>query len=171
VLNEVPTESWHFDGTAIEPTGHRDHQFELTAPDQEVLRVALDWPLPDDLDLEVYRVTGYDAAGQPQLALVASSANAPGDKEQALVANPATGTYIARVVNYASATPAYTVDAGAYDATTSSSGPLVESYTLTCEKPSATGSKVLQEVAVVVTRGQRVKVDLGVCARQWNKLL
>jgi hypothetical protein len=171
VLNETPTESWHFDGTTIEPTGHRDHKFEVTAPDQEVLRVALDWPLPDDLDLEVHRVTGYDAAGQPQLALVASSANAPAEKEETFVPNPVTGTYIARVVNYASATPTYTVDAGAYDATTSSSEPIVESYTLTCEKPSATGSTVLQQVPVVVTRGQRTKVDLGVCSRRWNKVL
>jgi hypothetical protein len=127
VLNETPTQSWQFDGTAIGPTGHRDYQLELTAPDQDVLKVALDWPLPDDLDLEVYRVTGYDAAGQPQLALVAGSAKAPGDKESALVANPAPGTYIA---NFASGTPSYTVDAGAYAATTTTSGPLVESYTL-----------------------------------------
>jgi len=171
VLNEAPTQSWHVDGTAIEPTGHRDHTFELTAPDQDVLKVALDWPLPDDLDLEVYRVTGYDAGGQPQLALVASSGNTPGTKETAFVANPVPGTYVARVVNYASATPSYTVDAGAYDATTTTTGPLVESYTLTCEKPTATGSTVLQEVDVVVARGQRLKVDLGICARRWNKLL
>jgi hypothetical protein len=60
---------------------------------------------------------------------------------------------------------------GSYDATTTTSGPLVESYTLTWEKPTATGSTVLQEVAVVAARGQRLTVDLGLCARTWNQLL
>ena len=50
----------------------------MTESDQEIMKVELDWPTPDDLDLEVYR---KNADGS--LTEVGSSGNFVGDKEKA----------------------------------------------------------------------------------------
>ena len=44
---------------------------------------------------------------------------------------------------------------------------LFRSWTLSCEKDG----RVLEQVPVVVNRGQQVKVDLKTCTSRWNKLL
>jgi hypothetical protein len=43
---------------------------------------------------------------------------------------------------------------------------LIESWTLTCEKDG----KVLQQVPVIVDRGEQAKVDLGTCISKAKKL-
>ena len=57
-----PTRSWarrpfrkeDVRGPAIGPNEHVDHEFVLNGP-ADLWRTSLDWPTPDDLDLEVYR--------------------------------------------------------------------------------------------------------------------
>ena len=137
-----------------------DHELVVTEADQEILQVVLDWPTPDDLDLEVYR---KNADGS--LTEVGSSGNFVGDKEKATINAPTPGTYVLRVINFASVTPTYTLTAGLYNATEQTTAPLVEAWTLTCEKDG----QVLQTVPVIVERGQHVKVDLQVCGRLWNR--
>ncbi len=120
-----------------------------------VMEVKLDWPTPDDFDLEVYR---RNADGS--LTQVGSSGNLPGEKERVLLQDPALGTYVLRVVNYAAVSPTWTLTAALFDATTTSTSGLVEAWTLTCEQ----GGRVLQTVPIVIERGQQVKADLRVCA-------
>lgn len=60
-----------------------------------VVHVTLHVTALDDWDLKV-----YDAAGQ----VVASSGNAPGQDELAVLTNPAAGTYTVQAVNFAAAT-------------------------------------------------------------------
>ena len=158
LLNEEPTRSETFTGTAA-PTASVDHEFVVTEADQEILQVVLDWPTPDDLDLEVYR---KNADGS--LTEVGSSGNFVAEKEKATINAPTPGTYVLRVINFASVSPTYTLTAALYNATEQTTAPLVEAWTLTCEKDG----QVLQTVPVVVDRGQQVSIDLKECARRWN---
>ena len=141
-----------------------DHEFTVTESGMDVLGVTLDWPTPDDLDLEVYR---KNADGS--LTQVATSGNMPGEKESLEVAAPEPGTYVLRVVNYASATSTYDLTATLYDSTTVSSeevAGLIETWTLTCEKDG----KVLETVPVIVDRGEQVKADLTKCIARWRSV-
>jgi len=165
LLAEEPTRSETFTGTPGAPTGAvqegtgtTEHEFQVTETGQEVLQVALDWPTPDDLDLNVFRVQADGSR-----TLVGSSGNLPGEKELATIAEPTPGTYVLQVVNYASASPTYTLTAALYDASEQQTSGLVENYTLTCEKEG----QVLQTVPVIVDRGQQVRVDLAPCRRKW----
>ena len=139
-----------------------DHEFTMTETGVDVLGVTLDWPTPDDLDLEVYR---KNADGS--LTQVSSSGNIPGEKESLEIAAPEPGTYVLRVINYASAASTYTLTATLYDSTTVAAEEvpgLIESWTLSCEKDG----KVLEQVPVVVDRGQQVKADLRTCIARWR---
>ncbi len=142
-----PTQSQTYSGVAPTPViGHVDHEFTLTAADQALLQVDLDWPTPDDLDLEVYR---KEADGS--LRRVASSGNFLLEKEQAVVESPQPGTYVLRVINFASVTPTYEMTAAAYaPGPDQVVGGLVESWTLSCAGPDGT---VHERVPVVVDRG------------------
>ena len=155
VLEDEPLQSETFEGVAPAPGSHTDHEI-VVGDEGEVLDVALDWPTPDDLDLEVYRKDG------DQLVEVASSGSFVGSKEQTQVADPVPGTYVLRVLNFASVTPTYTLTAGLFDAVTRRTEGKRERYTLTCEK----GGKVLQETRVFIDRGQRKVVDLRECRRR-----
>ncbi len=155
LLGEEPTRQETFTGT-VPPASQVDHEFEVTETDQEILQVLLDWPTPDDLDLEVYR---KDAQGG--LTQVGSSGNFVNEKEKVTLSDPQPGTYVLRVINFASVAPSYTVTAGLYDATEDYTQPLVETWTLTCERDGT----VQQVLPVVVERGQRVRVNLRACGR------
>ena len=154
-LGEEPVEQEAWAGTTPAVGGHVDHELVVDR-DADVLRVALDWPTPDDMDLEIYRREGGE------LVQVGSSGNFVGEKEQADVLDPEPGTYVLRVLNFASASPTYDLTAGLYDAVTRRTEGTRESYTLTCEK----GGKVLQTAQVFIDRGQRKSVDLGQCRRR-----
>ncbi|MGA9746442.1 MAG: M14 family zinc carboxypeptidase [Nocardioides sp.] len=161
ITEDQPLRSQTFEGSSTTVGQSVDHEFTVTETGADVLGVELDWPTPDDLDLEVYR---RNADGS--LTQVATSGNAPGEKESLEVAAPSPGSYVLRVVNFASATPSYTLTATLYDSTTVSSSEvpgLIENWTLTCEKEG----RVLQTVPVVVDRGQQVKVNLTACASRW----
>lgn len=64
--------------------------------------------------------------------------------------------------------PSYTLTASLSDAHTVEAGrPVIESWTLSCEKDG----RILEQVPVVVDRGERVKVDLSTCVKRWNRLI
>jgi hypothetical protein len=139
-----------------------DHEFTMTETDVDVLQIDLDWPAPDDMDLEVYR---KNADGS--LTQVGSSGNFVGEKERVQLPAPEPGTYVLRVINFASTTPTYTVTATLFDSAVVSSeevGGLIENWTLSCEKDG----RILEQVPVVVNRGQQVKVDLRACSSAWR---
>ena len=84
----VAEESWT--GTTA-PLQSTDQEFTVDR-DVDLLEIDLDWPTPDDLDLEVYR---KNADGS--LTPVGSSGNAVAEKERVLLQDPAQGTYVLRV--------------------------------------------------------------------------
>ena len=149
---------------------HAEETFTLNESDLDVLEVDLSWPTgaADDLDLVVYWV---DPSGRR--VEVGSSGNGPGEAESAKVVDPEPGTYVFDVYNYASTSPTYDIVASLYDATgTEEVGAgIAEWWTLTCEKPTATGLKVVEQRSVYVERGQQVRVDLRECARRWSSVL
>ena len=108
------------------------------------------WPTPDDFDLEVYLKKGEE------LVEVGSSGNLPGEKEQVELVDAAAGTYVLRVLNYASVSPSYTLQLDRFDAVTKRTKGSKESYTLTCE----VGGKVRSSKKVFIDRGQVKKLDL-----------
>jgi hypothetical protein len=145
-------------GVVWGPGDHVDIPFTLTETGAQALKVNLDWPTPDDLDLEVYEVRPDGS-----LLLVGSSGEFVGVKEEALVELPNPGDYLLRAINFASATTAFTMTAGVYAPAGEevTGGGIVEAYTLTCSSP---GGEVLQTVDVVVDRGRTRRVDLRQCA-------
>ncbi|UOY01664.1 M14 family zinc carboxypeptidase [Blastococcus sp. PRF04-17] len=154
-ISGEPAVSRSWTGTTA-PTQSTDQEFVLDR-DVDLLEVTLDWPTPDDMDLEVYR---KNADGS--LTEVGSSGNFVGEKERALLQDPDQGTYVLRVINFASVTPTWTLTAAGFVAETSTVPGLVESWTLTCERDG----RVLERVPVVIDRGQQLKVDLKACGRR-----
>ena len=153
----TPYLSRTFEAATPAPNSTADHTFTLAKP-AEVLRVSLDWATPDDMDLEVYR-----RKADGSLTQVGSSGNLPGQKEQVEVTDAAAGTYVLRVVNYASLSPSYTLKAGLFDTVVRHTAGTREAYVMTCEK----NGKVLQRSRVFVARGQVKALDLGECRRKW----
>jgi hypothetical protein len=149
----VQEESWT--GTTA-PAQSTDQEFTV-AQDVDLMEIVLDWPTPDDLDLEVYR---KNADGS--LTEVGSSGNFVGEKERVLMQDPEQGTYVLRVINFASATPDWTLTAALFDAETTTVPGLVENWTLTCE----VDGQVRQRVPVVIDRGQQLRVNLTACGRR-----
>jgi hypothetical protein len=167
ITEEESVRSETFEGGPTTVNETVDHDFEITETETgiDVLQVTLDWPTPDDLDLEVYRKTSTG-----DLVQVGTSGNVPGEKEQVEIAAPEVGDYVLRVINFASVAPSYTLTAELFESSVVSDEVvpgLIENWTLSCEKDG----RVLEQVPVVVDRGQQVKVDLSTCARRWNRLL
>jgi hypothetical protein len=150
-----PVEQQSWTGTTA-PAQFTDQEFTV-AEDVDLFEVVLDWPTPDDLDLEVYK---KNADGS--LTEAGSSGNFVADKERVLLQDPTQGTYVLRVINFASATPSWTLTASLFDAETSTVPGLVESWTLTCER----NGRVVQRVPVVIDRGQQLRLDLTACGRR-----
>jgi hypothetical protein len=114
------------------------------------------------MDLEVYRKDGA------QLTPVGESGNQLGSKEQASIDDPRPGAYVLRVINFASVAPTFTVTAKPFRRGVTKVHPALapfEQWTLTCLTPKGA---VLQTVKVLVSRGDRVVVDLGECRRRWT---
>ena len=156
-LAATPFASKHYEEISPAPNSHTDLEYVAEKP-SALLDITLDWPTPDDLDLEVYRKVG------DQLEKVGSSGNFVGEKERATVSDAPAGTYVIRVINFASATPTYTVDVKQFEAVTRYTPGRKESYTLTCERRNGT---VLQRMRVYVERGQRKPIDLAPCRRRF----
>jgi hypothetical protein len=157
---EVRSET--FAGGQTAPGDTVDHPFTLTSGDAaDLLRVSLDWPTPDDLDLEVYL-----KAADGSLTQVGTSGNIPGEKEVVELADPVAGDYVLRVVNYTSVTPSYTLEAAVVREVVTDRTVVpgkVERWTLTCEK----NGTVLQRTTVQVDRGGTATADLAQCRRRW----
>jgi hypothetical protein len=152
-----------YEGGPVAPNEHADHAFTVSpaeADRAEELLISLDWPTPDDYDLEVYRKDG------DKLVKVGTSGNLPGEKELVELTSFEPGDYVLRVINYASASPTYTLKATLMEEKVIDTEVIpgkVERWTLTCEK----GGKVLQTVQVRVDRGEVKPVDLGACRNKW----
>ncbi len=157
VLQDEPYRSQVINGTTPEPNSHVDHEFVLNGP-ADVFRTSLDWPTPDDLDLEVYRKT---ADG---LKEVGSSGNFLGDKERVDLNGAPAGTYVLRVINFAAApgTP-YTLTEELFESVTRHTEGKRERYTLTCEKRG----EVLQTEQVFIRRGEVRRIDFSECRRKY----
>ncbi|SNR54864.1 M14 family zinc carboxypeptidase [Blastococcus mobilis] len=149
----VAEQSWT--GTTL-PAQSTDREFTIDQ-DVDLFEIALDWPTPDDLDLEVYR---KNADGS--LTSVGGSGNFVGEKERVLLQDPAQGTYVLRVLNFASVTPSWTLTASLFNAESETVAGLVENWTLTCERDG----RVVERVPVTVERGQQLRVNLTACGRR-----
>jgi hypothetical protein len=149
-----PVAEQTFTGSTL-PLRSTDTELVVDQP-ADLLEVKLDWPTPDDMDLEVYR-----KSADGKLTQVGSSGNFVGEKERVLLQDPELGTYVLRVVNFASLAPTWTLTASSFDTAIESVTGLVETWTMTCERDG----KVRERVPVVVDRGQRLKVDLKACGR------
>ena len=156
-LATTPYATETIEGGPIEPDNHRDHPFVLTK-DTSVWHIELDWPTPDDLDLEIYRKNPDGS-----LTEVGSSGNTPGQKESTDVTQAAAGDYVLRVINFASATPSYTLTNELFESVTRHTQGKREKYVLTCEKDG----KVLQRSRVYIDRGKVKRLDLSKCSRRW----
>jgi hypothetical protein len=165
ILAQEPSREETTTKTAVvwRPGDHVDIPFTLTEANAGALKVNLDWPTPDDLDLYVYYV-------QPDGSLleVGSSGGFLLVKEEALVELPEPGNYVLRAENFASVTTTFTMTAGVYANVGEDvfGGGIVESYTLTCERPNGT---VLQTMQVAVDRGGTKKVNLNDCMRLFGR--
>ncbi|NYG54546.1 M14 family zinc carboxypeptidase [Nocardioides perillae] len=154
--DDAPYKSQTFVGGPTTPVvGTADHEFTVPAT-ADLLKVDLTWATPDDLDLEIYRKT---ASGE--LEEVGGSGNAPATVESAQIVDAAPGTYVLRVVNYASVTPTYDLTAALFDSVTKRTKGKVERYTLTCSR----GGKVLGRTSVLIDRGQTKALNLATCRR------
>jgi len=165
ITEDEPVRSQTYQGGPTTIGQEVDHEFTVTETGIDVLQVDLDWPAPDDMDLEVYK---KNADGS--LTKVGSSGAFVGEKESAEIAAPSPGDYVLRVINFASTSPTYTLTATLFDSTVISSEEvpgLIENWTLTCEK----NGRILQQVPVIIDRGQQSKIDLTTCINRWNSLL
>lgn len=158
----APSRTWEHEGEAPALNEHIDVPFTLTADDGSAhVDIDLDWPEPDDLDLEVYRKEGTE------LVEVGSSGGSFGEKEHVGIDRPEPGDYVLRVINYASTASTFTLTAATFRVGVTKVHPALvpfEEWTLTCLTPAGT---VLQRLKVQVSRGDRVHVDLTECRREW----
>ncbi len=154
VLAEDPKHSFTTTGT-IPMVGESVDVAWSPSQSADVVTVDLDWDLPDDLDLEVYRVEGE------QETQVTTSGNAPGEKESVTLIDVEAGAeYVFRVINYAAVPEQeFRLDFAYFDAGTVDTTGLIEAWTLTCE----IDGQVVEQVPVIVDRGQTALVDLDVC--------
>ena len=164
ITEDKPVRSQTYNGGPTTVGQEVDHDFTITETGIDVLQVDLDWPSPDDLDLEVYK---KNADGS--LTQVGSSGAFLGEKERVEIGAPEPGDYVLRVINFASTTPTYDLTATLFDSTVVSSEEvpgLIENWTLTCEKDG----RVLQQVPVIIDRGEQSKIDLSTCINRSKNL-
>jgi hypothetical protein len=164
LLSEEPsrTETFNWTGAWL-PNDHVDIDFHLAETGVGALKVKLDWPTPDDLDLYVYYKNP-----DGRLVEVGSSGEFVLVKEEALIELPEAGDYVLRAVNFASATPSFTMTASLHGAIGEDvfGGNVVESYDLSCERPDGT---VLQRATVTVDRGRTQRLDLNECLKRFKR--
>ncbi|GAA2071545.1 M14 family zinc carboxypeptidase [Actinomadura alba] len=163
VLDQDPSreESTTVTTAGWQPQNKVQREFTVTEQGIGALKVNLDWPTPDDVDLNVYLKQADGTLKQ-----VGSSGNFINEKEEALIDNPAPGTYVMEAVNFASVTSEVTFKAGLYGTDEQVFGDgLVESYTLTCEKPDGA---VLQKTTITVDRGKTQRLDLTECTKAFR---
>jgi len=161
-IEAEPSRTFETEGD-VPPVGeHVDVPFRLAPEDASArLDIALDWAEPDDLDLEVYRIVD----GAPQE--VDSSGNPPLLKESVSIEDPEPGDYVLRVINYESSATRFTLTAATFREGVTHVHPAqapFETWKLSCARPDG---HVLETVNVLVSRGDRVVIDLAECRRAW----
>ena len=152
LLAKTPFASETFTGGPSAPNSSTDFEY-VVRKKAAVFQVDLDWPTPDDFDLEVYKMVSG------RLVEVGSSGNTPGEKEQVLINDATPGTYVLRVINFAAASPTYTLKASLFGSVTKTTPGKRETYTLTCSR----AGKVLDTQRVFIDRGQVKGLDLRGC--------
>ncbi len=157
VIDTTPFKEQTDTGTLTPATSSVDHEFVLNKTANN-LSIELDWNTPDDLDLEVYRMVN------DELVQVASSGNSPGEKEATQVVDAPRGTYVLRVVNFASVSPTYELKTQAFGATIKSTPGKRETYTMTCERKNG---KVLESRKFYIDRGESKTINFAKCRRKW----
>ena len=161
ITEDKPVRSQTYQGGPTTIGQHVDHDFTVTETGTDLLKVDLDWPSPDDLDLEVYK---KNADGS--LTQVGSSGNSVGREGVRRDRGTRTGRLRAQgdQLRLHDADVHAEVDPVQLDHGSSETVPgLIENWTLTCEK----AGQVLQRKSVVVDRGEQRKVDLSTCAARW----
>jgi hypothetical protein len=157
-----PTRQWSQDGTPPAQGEHVDVPFTLAPADAGGrFDIGLTWDTPDDLDLEVYRVEGGN------LTEVGSSGQPPLFDESVSIEGAEAGDYVLRVINYQSSASTFTLTAATFPVVVTDVHPATkpyETWTLTCERPDGT---ILQKTNVLVSRGDRVEIDLAACRAAW----
>jgi hypothetical protein len=122
------------------------------------MTVDLSWDpqCASDLDLYIY----WKDPVTHEFRQVASSGNAAGSCEQAVLIQPRTGQYKAEIDLFASppATPYHVVRTDYSGAVKVTRSGKTEAYTMTCETPDG---KVLESKQVTVGRGQTADVDFA----------
>jgi hypothetical protein len=151
-LDQTPRRTETAAGSPGKVNDTQDHPFTIGPNDGDRVKIDVSWIGPEDYDLEVYRKNADGSETQ-----VGSSGNPPGLPESTVLEGDAAkpGDYIARIVFFAAATGAYTVDIGYYGSTSSTTTGHPESYTLTCE----IGGAVVKTTEVFIARGQQLGLD------------
>ena len=145
-------------GAVDKEQGSVDREFTV-AEGADQVEVKLEWAAaPEDYDLEVYRL-----AADGSRTLVDDSGNAPGSFESVTMNDPAAGTYVLRVVYYATAANDWTATVEQRRSLPDRVEPTgeTEAYTLTCA--NADGD-VLSTQQVTVARGERLALS-GLCKK------
>jgi hypothetical protein len=138
-------------------TSYVERQFTLTGS-EDAVQVDLTWDLaPQDYDLELYRVL-------PDGTRVAagSSGNAPGSFEQVTMHEPEAGTYVLKVIYYATVANDWQATVQPMTALPEQVVPTgkTESFTFTCETKSG---RVLARKKITIDRGERLEVKAQGC--------
>jgi hypothetical protein len=95
ITEDQPVRSQSYQGGPTTVGQQVDHDFTITRPASTYSTVDLDWPSPDDLDLEVYKKNADGSVTE-----VGSSGNFLGEKERAEIGAPETGDYVLGVINF-----------------------------------------------------------------------
>ena len=150
-----------FDTT--DETCWNDHEFTVPSGpgiDNGTATVRISWPEPaSDWDLKVFRDSNGDGSSAGETELVGSSGSAPTTSESTTFTKPGlrAGPYVARVINYAAATP-YEGQVTFGKTPASFIKQRRERWTLICR--SRRNGPVLSRTKVFVRRGERVRLDL-----------
>ena len=124
----------------------------------DLWRTTLDWPTPDDLDLEVYR-KGPDG----ELTEVGSSGNLPGQKEMVESPNADGRDLRAAGDQLRLGDAGYTLTTALFDARTR----WTRRQARGLHPDLREERKVLQTARVFVDRGDQEQIDLTKCRRKW----
>jgi hypothetical protein len=159
-LNDKPTREETFTGAPSDPdhvpgNSAEDREFTIK-PDEnpESVKIHVEWPTPEDYDLEVYR---KNPDGSIPEKPIATSGHNPGTPEEVVLQGDqiAHATYVVRVVNFAAASGTWTATVGLYDTTETVTTGHREAYALTCE----VGGKVVKSTQVTIDRGQQLSLN------------
>lgn len=159
-LADKPTREETFTGNPAGPdnppgASSEDREFTIKPGENpESVKIHVEWPTPEDYDLEVYR---KNADGSIPDTPIATSGSNPGTPEEVILTGDQiqAATYVIRVVNFVAVSGTWTATVGLYDMTQTVTTGHREAYTMTC----SVGGKVVNSTQVTIDRGQVLAVD------------